>query len=208
MKRTKFIFTVVLILTVAAGELCLFAGRPALTHCDTLGGPVVTDAKIALEKGDLSPILKWVQKEQQDELTIAFKKVLAVRSSSKDPVARDLAEAYFFETAVRLHRASEGEPYTGLKPAGDIEPPVAAADKALADGSTDRLIGEVNKAIADELHARFARLIETQKHKDESTDAGRRYVAAYVQYVHFVEALHHITHEGAAHTEGAAKHAE
>jgi len=28
-------------------------------HCDTLEGPVVKAAKVALEKGDVTPVLKW-----------------------------------------------------------------------------------------------------------------------------------------------------
>ena len=34
----------------------------ARAHCDTLDGPVVTTAKAALEKGDVTPLLKWVRK--------------------------------------------------------------------------------------------------------------------------------------------------
>lgn len=32
------------------------------------------------------------------------------------------ADRHFFETLVRVHRAGEGAAYTGLKPAGEIEP--------------------------------------------------------------------------------------
>ena len=49
-------------------------------------------------------------------------------------------------TIVRVHRASEGAPYTGLKPAGvDLGPAVPAADRALDTGSTEsleRLLGD------------------------------------------------------------------
>lgn len=77
-------------------------------HCDTLGGPVVAVAKQALEKGDVTPVLKWVKKENEGEIRAAFKKTLTVRS--KGPEARELADMYFFETLVRLHRAGEGPP--------------------------------------------------------------------------------------------------
>ena len=36
----------------------------------------------------------------------------------------------------------------------------------------------------------YGRLMSAKKHKDESVDTGREYVEAYVEYVHFVEALH------------------
>ena len=78
----------------------------SLAHCDTLEGPVVTDAKKALEKGDVNPVLKWVKKEQEGEIREVFKKTLAVRS--KGPEAKELADRYFFETLVRIHRAGEG----------------------------------------------------------------------------------------------------
>ena len=34
----------------------------ANAHCDTMDGPVVMAAKKALEKGDVTPVLKWVKK--------------------------------------------------------------------------------------------------------------------------------------------------
>ena len=51
-------------------------------HCDTLDGPVVKTAKAALEKGDVTPILKWVKKEHEAEIKDLFKKTLAVRRGS------------------------------------------------------------------------------------------------------------------------------
>ena len=170
-----------------------------MAHCDALDGPVVTEAKAALGKGDATPILKWVKKDYEDELRAAFKKTLAVRS--KGPEAAELADMYFFETLVRLHRAGEGAPYTGLKPAGEVEPSVAAADKAIAAGSVDELATEIGQAAEQAVRKRFARLIEAKKHKDESIEAGREYVEAYVVFVHFVEGLHNTVTRGGAHDE-------
>ena len=42
-------------------------------HCDTLDGPVVKTARVALEKGEVTPILKWVKKENESEITDLFK---------------------------------------------------------------------------------------------------------------------------------------
>ena len=47
-----------------------------------------------------------------------FDKALAVRVLGG--TAKELADQFFFETVVRLHRRSEGEPYTGLKPQAAI----------------------------------------------------------------------------------------
>ena len=40
----------------------------ARAHCDTMDGPVVKDAKAALEKGDVTPVLKWVAKDAEPEI--------------------------------------------------------------------------------------------------------------------------------------------
>jgi len=88
----------------------------ASAHCDTLNGPVVTAARVALQRGDVTSVLKWVKSTEEREVRDAFRRTMAVRGASAE--ARDLADLYFFETLVRLHRQGEGEPYTGLKPAG------------------------------------------------------------------------------------------
>ena len=101
-------------------------------HCDTLDGPVVVDAKTALAKGNIAPVLKWVPAAGEKEVREAFARTLAVRKAGKE--AQDLADTWFFETLVRVHRASEGAPYTGLKAGGAEEETIVAADKALASG--------------------------------------------------------------------------
>jgi len=124
----------------------LFVPRIAGSHCDTLAGPVVMTAKTALDKGDVTPVLKWVKKEYEGEIREAFKNTLAVRKMS--PEAKKLADMYFFETLVRIHRAGEGAPYTGLKPGEAVEPIIAEADKALEKGSVDDLVKHVTDAVA------------------------------------------------------------
>lgn len=157
-------------------------------HCDTLDGPVVTTARAALGKGDVTPVLKWVKKDDEAQIKSLFKKTLVVRG--KGPEAKELADMYFFETLVRLHRAGEGAPYTGLKPAGQVEPAVAAADKAIETGSADNLVKMINDAASSGIRERFTRVRETRKHADESVDAGRKFVEAYVDFTHYVERLH------------------
>jgi hypothetical protein len=94
----------------------------AFAHCDTMDGPVVLAAKTALDHKDVTPVLKWIKKNDEAEIKAAFAKTLAVRT--KGPEARELADQFFFETFVRIHRAGEGAPFTGLKPAGTpLAPP-------------------------------------------------------------------------------------
>ena len=166
-------------------------------HCDTLDGPVVADARAALEKADITPILKWVRPEAEGEIREAFRKTLAVRAGGSD--ARDLADRWFFETLVRVHRAGEGAPYTGLKPAGsEVDPGIVMADRALLSGSVDELAKTVSAHADQSIRQRFQRVRDAAKTKDKSVEAGREYVEAYVVFIHYVEALITAVH-GSAH---------
>lgn len=158
---------------------------------------MILDAKQALKKGDVTPVLKWVKKDHEDEIRAAFKKTLAVRA--KGPEAKELADMYFFETLVRLHRAGEGAPYTGLKQT-PVEPIVTMSDKALKTGSIDSLLKNLSSEIREGVKQRFTEALEKKKHANESVEAGREYVEAYVRYVHYVEGIHAaITSKGEYH---------
>lgn len=170
-------------------------------HCDTLDGPVVADARAALEDRDVTPVLKWVRAEDEAGIRDAFAQAIAVRQLG--PEARSLADTYFFETLIRVHRAGEGAPYTGLKPAGMIEPVFLKADQALQEGSVDALAETIAKHAAEGIHERFAKAAEAKKHAAESVEAGREYVEAYVIYMHYVEGIANVVH-GAGHHSGAA----
>lgn len=194
MKRTR-------ILARAAG-LMVLAGfstlpSPAWSHCDSLDGPVVRDARLALEKGDVTPVLKWVSRAHEAAVQDAFRETVAVRATGGE--ARTLADRYFFETLVRIHRAGEGEAFTGLKPAGEVEPGIAAADKALTARSADELEAQLGDAVSEGIRKRFALTIERGKHGQESVEAGRAYVEAYVDYIHFVESVDRLVSQGASH---------
>ncbi len=177
------------VVLIVLAVFLLFLPRVAAAHCDTLDGPVITDAKAALEKGDVTPVLKWVRKEDEGEIHRAFEKAVTVRA--KGPEARELADTYFFETLVRVHRAAEDAPFTGLKAAEtELEPAVAGADKALETGKADELVKLVTSDVAAGIHHRFHHALEKKKHAAESVEAGRQYVEAYVEFVHYVERLH------------------
>lgn len=183
--------------------LGLGAAQRAGAHCDTLDGPVVAAARAALEKGDPTPILKWIQPADEDQIRAAFALALAVRGGG--PQARQLADTWFFETLVRVHRAGEGAPFTGLAPAGTpVEPAILLADRALATGDPSELIGTLGRTVADGVRERYARAAEARKHADESVAKGREFVAAYVELTHYVERLDaDATSSAAPHGEGA-----
>jgi hypothetical protein len=131
----------------------------------------------------------------------AFARTLAARKASAD--ARDLADQWFFETLVRVHRAGEGEPFTGLKPAGAaLGPGVREADLALESGDVAHLAMALSTAVADGVKSRFARTLDARKDADKSVESGRAYVAAYVEFLHYVERLHEAA-GGSAHHAGA-----
>jgi hypothetical protein len=193
--KRKFTLTL-LIISVCIGMSGLISSV-AYAHCDTLDGPVVADAREALKKGDVTSVLKWVKKDAEPEILTVFKKTLADRKSNQDT-----ADMKFFETLVRVHRAGEGASFTGLKPSGSVEPIIAGADKALETGSVNDLTQEMSKHLTNGVNERFERAFELKKHKDESVDAGREYVEAYVEYVHYVEGLHNmIAGKGGHHHE-------
>jgi hypothetical protein len=168
----------------------------AWAHCDSLDGPVIHDAQAALEQKDVTPVLKWVRAQDEAEIRKAFARALAVRQLG--PEAKNLADTSFFETLVRVHRAGEGAPYTGLQPAGKIEPVMVKADQALEGGSIAELSDATAGHVAEGIRERFARAAEARKHATESVEAGRKYVAAYVDYIHYVEELANLIH-GAGH---------
>jgi hypothetical protein len=186
--KTKVSYLAMALLSLIYLGMWIFTPRMAAAHCDTLDGPVVIAAKTALQKGEVTPVLKWVKKEDEEEIREAFDKTVTVRT--KGPAAKELADMYFFETLVRIHRAGEGAPYTGLKPAGTVDPAVAAADKALETGTVEGLADALTKHIAAGIRERFREAMERKKHSDESVEAGRQFIEAYVDFVHYVERLH------------------
>lgn len=163
---------------------------PALAgaHCDTMDGPVVKAAQKALETGDLNLVLVWVQKDDEGAIREAFNKTLAVRRQS--PQARELADMYFFETLVRIHRAGEGVAYTGVKPGGTvIDPGLLAADKAVEAGSADALIKQLTAAVQNGVRENFETLQARKNYDKKDVAAGREYVESYVVFIHYVEKL-------------------
>jgi Family of unknown function (DUF6448) len=173
----------------AAGVFCLtVVPRAALAHCDTLDGPVVKDARAALDTKDVTPVLKWVRLDKEGEIREAFQHALGVRTLGAE--ARALADRFFFETLVRVHREGEGAPYTGLKPAGTaVDPGIAASDAALEAGSVDPLVKLLTAEVDKGVRHRFAEAAEARKHAAESVEKGRQYVGAYVEFMHYAERL-------------------
>lgn len=191
----------------AAGMLLgasLLVPGPAQAHCDGLDGPVVTAARQALEKADANRVLAWVRPSDEPAIRKAFAQALAVRGLG--PQAREMADTYFFETLVRVHREGEGAPYTGLKPAGtDLGPAIPAADRALETGDLAPLGRMLAEALERGLHQRFEAARASRDYPAGTVEAGRRYVEQYVRFLHYVEGLHAALATGAAGHEPGSK---
>ena len=164
----------------------------ALAHCDGLDGPVVKAAQRALETRNPAFALIWVQEKDAREIQSAFEQTLAVRELS--PQAKALADRFFFETLVRVHRAGEGAPFTGLKPAGrDLGPAIPAADEAVRVGSVEPVRQLLTDAMQHRLREAFAQVMAARTFKADDLAAGRAYIKAYVEFIHFVERLYYST---------------
>jgi len=197
--KTNHHVTLGTIMAIVVALLLMLPVR-AHAHCDGLDGPVVKAAQKALETGNVNLVLVWVRKEDESEIREAFQKTLAVRKLNAE--AKQLADMYFFETLVRIHRAGEGAPYTGLKPAGrDLGPAIPAADKAPESGKLEPVFKLLTDAVYDGLHARFEAATSKKNYKVDDLDAGREYVEAYVTFLHHVESLY-----GAATSAGSDHH--
>jgi hypothetical protein len=185
----------------ALSAALLLAATPASAHCDGVDGPVIKAAQQALDTGNVNRVLIWVQASDQAQIKDAFHQTLDVRQLS--PSAKKLADYAFFETLVRVHRAGEGAPYTGIQPTGrDLGPAVVAGDKALETGSVKPLAEMLTQALHKRVGGQFKDVIAKKNFKVDDVAAGQEYVKAYVGYIHSVERIYEAT-ASAAHGQAA-----
>jgi len=174
------------------------ANIPAFAHCDTMDGPLIADARQAIAQNNVNYVLKWVPAENEPEIRAAFD--LMMKVSVYGPEAKDLSEKYFFDTLVRIHRAGEGVPFTGVKPSGTpIDEKILAADKAIETGNLSPLEDKIPEDKLPELASRFAKVMSLKNFNVNDVEAGRKYIEAYVQFFKFAEGedeAHHSEHAG------------
>lgn len=177
-----------------------FCVGSAWAHCDRINGPVADDAREALETKKFEVAAKWVGKEQEKKLRTVYEETLPVFQMGGK--ARNLAEQYFIETTIRLHRAAEGFPYTGVKPASPLPEDIAAAEKALDTGNLEPVSNLLASEMRTKLQDLFKQVREAKKHKQQSLSAGREWVDAYVRYVIYVHGLYQTIQAGPEHGVG------
>jgi len=169
-------------------------------HCDSMDGPVVTAAREALDAGDASIVLAYVPEPGEEEVRQAFDAALRIRDEG--PAVREVADLHFFETVVRVHRAGEGAPYTGLKPAGlDHGPVIPVAEEAIGSGSPEALVELLTGRVEDEVRGRFDRVMRLKSEAAGGLGANRAYVAAMLDLQVWSHGLYEAT-QAAAHEHG------
>lgn len=174
----------------------VFTGFQSYAHCDSYDGPVIKEALTALKTNNVNPVLKWINEDQEKEIISLFNKTVKLRKGDKEVYS--IVEKHFLETLVRLHRETEGEPYTGLKPAGSVTPIIKMADQSLEKNNVNLLSSELTAHIQKVVKEKYEKAMLLSKTKDESVQKGREYVAAYVDYTHTLEGIHAILEHGPA----------
>jgi len=162
-------------------------------HCDSLDGPVVRAASAALDAEDVDMLLPYVKETAEAELRRAFE--LAVKARTQGAEAREVADRFLFETAVRLHRAGEGAAFTGLKPAGlDVGPVIPLAEAAIASGDVTPLADFLGAAVRSETAARFDHVVRSEPAPGAGVPEVRTYVEAVLGLQVWAHKLHGAVH--------------
>lgn len=200
MKSRKFNITTLTIALASVLFVGLVTPNTAEAHCDRVNGPVATDARKALETGEIDHALIWIGEDQAEELKSTFEQSLAVyREGGK---SKELAKRHFMSETVRLHREAEGMPFTGLKPASPAAEDIQVAEKALDTGNLEPVNDMLTEEILKKTQELHNKAVDAQEEKGNSVQAGREWADAYVRYVVYVHKLYNTIKSGPAHGVG------
>lgn len=191
-KQTRVINAKVFMLSLFA--LFLISAQNTFAHCDSYDGPVIKEAQQALVTNNVNLVLKWVAATDEPEIIALFNKTYELKNGDNEIYA--IVEKHFLETLVRLHRATEGVGYTGLKPAGSASPIVIMADNAIETKSVEDLLMKFTAHIEKVVREKYDKVEELSLVQNESLEKGRAYVEAYVDYTHTLEEMHGIIDNG------------
>lgn len=191
-KRTRIIKAKIFAFVLFA--LMLLSTQSSFAHCDSYDGPVIKEAQEALASNNVDLVLKWVDVADESEITALFNKTYELKNGDNEIYT--IVEKHFLETLVRLHRATEGVGYTGLKPVGSATPIIIMADNSIETKNVDDLASEFMAHIEKVVREKFEKVEELSLVKNESVEKGRAYVAAYVDYTHTLEGIHGVIDNG------------
>ncbi len=192
------------VIAFATALVALFRPMAAQAHCDSVKGPVVDAARAALAAEDVDLILPYVKADAEAELIAAFEHTLEVRALGGE--AASLADRYFFETAVRLHRAGEGAAYTGLKESVEISAGLEAAENALQSGTAEEVVALLIETAEENIAKRFAAVEEARAaaSAEESVAANRKRVEAELGFELYINDLYNQVTSSDSHSETEA----
>ncbi|MDD1775284.1 MAG: DUF6448 family protein, partial [Methanobacterium sp.] len=145
---------------------------------------LVKAAEKALEMENIKYVLPYVSSPDEEELKDAFEKTLLVRELSSE--AAELADYWFFETAVRLHRRDEGKAYTGLKSADpDWGPILPKINRAIDTENVDELLNFLLNFIKEDIMIRFEELISRKDYDQNDVEEAREYINARTEFIRY-----------------------
>ncbi|MDK2833715.1 MAG: hypothetical protein PWP14_1821 [Methanolobus sp.] len=151
-------------------------------HCDTRDGPVAKAVERSLESENVNPILIWLPDDSEAEMKMVFDKAIKARKLGKE--AKEVADEWVLETAVRLHRKGEGAVYSGIKPAGlDEGPVVPRAERAIDTENLEGMMDFMTDTLENELQKRFREVVARKNYDVNDVAAGREYVHAFMNFV-------------------------
>lgn len=164
-------------------------------HCDRMDGLVVKSAEEALEMENINYVLPFIKEKYGDELKDAFERTLVVRELSGD--AAELADYWFFETAVRLHLKGRGISYSGLKPAHiNGEPIIIMADQAVKSENLNDLMSFILSSIREDVEARYDDVLSKKDYDINDIDDARDYADAMLNFFSYLQTLIEFMEEG------------
>ncbi|MDF1543358.1 MAG: DUF6448 family protein [Anaerosomatales bacterium] len=161
----------------------------------------------ALAGGSVELVLPYVPAESEREVREAFGKTMAARGSGA--AAAEVADEWFCETVVRVHRAGEGAAFTGLKPAGlghgEVVP---VAERAIETGEIDELVELLTAALEAETRTKFNRVMHLKAQENGPVAEAREYVEAMLGFQVWAHKTHQCITSDPLHDHGAMGHRE
>jgi hypothetical protein len=164
-------------------------------YCDSMDGPVVKAAEVALEMENVNYALPYILEKYEDELKDAFERTIQVRELSGD--AAELADYWFFETTVRLHLKGRKRPYNGLKPSGiNGDPVLSMADQAINNENLKDLMNFLLNSIKEDVDVRFDEVVSKKDYDINDIDDARDYVDSMLNFYFYLQQLFKFMEEG------------
>lgn len=164
-------------------------------YIDSMDGPVVKAAENALDMEDVKYVLPYVSSEDEEELKDVFERTLSVRELSGE--AAELADYWFFETAVRLHRKEEGKSYTGLKSAGtDWGPIIPKIDQAIETANIEELLDFLLNFIREDIEGRFEDVLSKKDYDEDDVEDARDYLNSREEFIRYTRKFYDYVEKG------------